>query len=37
MAEWLTPEEIQERVPFSSTVRYLLKQLEAVNKLPPWC
>jgi hypothetical protein len=35
-AEWLTADQLQERAPVSSTVRYLLKQLASANKLPPW-
>jgi hypothetical protein len=35
-AEWLTADELHERVPVSSTVRYLLKELEGADKLPPW-
>lgn len=36
VAEWLTADQLHERVPVSSTVRYLLKQLEGADKLPPW-
>ena len=36
VAEWLTVEQLHQRVPVSSTVRYLLKELEGADKLPPW-
>lgn len=34
--EWLVADQLQKNVPVSSTVRYLLKELEGSDKLPPW-
>jgi hypothetical protein len=36
VAEWLTADQLRECDPVSSTVRYILKELESVDKLPPW-
>jgi hypothetical protein len=36
IAEWLTREDFEIREPVTHTARYLLQELEANGKLPPW-